>query len=150
MCMFQETGSPVPGVGTSLVLTQTEIVLYSHYPRHRHRAAISHLVPYLGNSVAQFAMPLLLLGFLSVYGTREAPLLHAGLVLQGLVGAVILRPPTQRTPSISRYNSRPRALTFVNDDSSGDFRERYAFNCICTSRGNLHEHYFLKPHLIPL
>lgn len=150
VCMFQETGSPVPGVGTSLVLTQTEIVLYSHYPRHRQRAAIPHLVPYLGSSVAQFAMPLLLLGFLSVYGTHEAPLLQAGLVLQGLVAAVILHPPTQITPPISRYLSRPRALTFVNDESDGYFRDRYAFNCICTSRGNLHEHYFIKPHLIPL
>jgi hypothetical protein len=150
MCMFQETGSPVPGVGTSLVLTQTEIVLYSHYHRHRHRASLSHLVPYLGSSVAQFAMPLLLLGFLSVYGTREAPLLQAGLVLQGLVAAVILRPPTQRTPPISRYHSRPRAFTFVHDESNIYFRERYAFNCICTSRGNLHEHYFLKPQFNPL
>jgi len=148
--MFQKTGSPVPGVGTSLVLTQTEIVLDSHYPQRRKRAAISHLVPYLGNSVAQFAMPLLLLGFLSVYGTRDAPLLQAGLVLQGLVGVVILRPLTQRTPPISRYHSRPRTLTFVNDESNGYFIDRYAFNCICTSRGNLHEHCFLKPHLIPL
>jgi len=143
--MFQETGSPVPGVGTSLVLTQTEIVLYSHCSRQRHRAAISHLVPYLGSSVAQFAMPLLLLGFLSLYGTREGLLLQAGLVLQGLIGAVILRLPTQRTPSISRYHSRPRAFTFVNDESISYFRNRYAFNCICTSRGNLHEHYFLNP-----
>jgi hypothetical protein len=139
--MFQETESPVPGVGTSLVLTQTEIVLYSHYPRQRHRAAISHLVPYLGSSVAQFAMPLLLLGFLSMYGTREALLLQAGLVLQGLIGAVILRHPTQRTPPISRYHSRPRAFTFVNDERISYFKNRYAFNCICTSRGNLHEHY---------
>jgi len=148
--MFQETGSPVPGVGTSLVLTQTEIVLYSHYPRHRHRASISHLVPHLGRSVAHFAMPLLLLGFLSEYGTHQAPLLQAGIVLQGLVGAVMLRPLTQGTQPISRYNSRPRAFTFVNDESNSYFRHRYAFNCICTSRGNLHEHYFLKPHLIPL
>jgi len=130
--MFQETGYSVPGVGTSLVLIQTEIVFYSHYPRHRQRAAISHLVSYLGSSVAQFAMPLLLLGFMSLYGTLEAPLLQAGLVLQGLVAAVILRVPTERTSSISRYHSRPRALTFVNDDSNGYFRERYAFNCICT------------------
>jgi len=150
MCTFQETGSPVPGVGTSMVLTQTEIILYSHYPRYRHRAAISHLVPYLGSSVSQFAMPLLLLGLLSVYGTRQAPLLQAGLVLQGLVVAVILRPPTQRNPPISRYNSRPRAFTFVNDESNSYFRDRYAFSCIQTSRENLHEHYFLKPHLIPL
>jgi len=130
MCMFQETGSPVPGVGTSLVLTQTEIVLYSHYPWYRHRAAISHLVPNLGSSVAQFAMPLLLLGFLSVYGMHQAPLLQAGLVLQGLVGAVILCPPTQRTSPISRYDSRPRALTFVNDESNSYFRDRYAFSSI--------------------
>jgi len=128
--MFQETGSPVPGVGTSLVLTQTEIVLYSHYPWYRHRAAISHLVPNLGSSVAQFAMPLLLLGFLSVYGMHQAPLLQAGLVLQGLVGAVILCPPTQRTSPISRYDSRPRALTFVNDESNSYFRDRYAFSSI--------------------
>jgi hypothetical protein len=148
--MFQVTTSPVPGVGTSLVLTQTEIVLYSHYPRHRRMATISHLVPYLGSSVAQFAMPLLLLGFLSVYGTHGAPLLQAGLVLQGLVGAVILCPRTQRTPPTSRYHSRPRAFTFVNDESNGYFRDRYAFNCICASRGNLHEHHFLKTHLIPL
>lgn len=150
MCMFQETGSPVPGVGTSLVLTQTEIVLYSHYPWYRQRVTISHLVPYLGSSVAQFAMPLLLLGFLSVYGMHQALLLQAGLVLQGLVAAVILRPATQRTPPISRYNSRPRALTFVNDDSNSYFRDRYAFSCMWTSRENLHEHYFFKPYLIPL
>lgn len=113
------------GVGTSLVLTQTENFLYSHYPRHRHSAPISHLVPYLGSSVAQFAMPLLLLGFLSLYGTHEAPLLQAGLVLHGLVGAVILHPPTQKTPPISRYHSRPRAFTFVNDDSNSYFRDSY-------------------------
>lgn len=144
--MFQKTESLVPGVGTSLVLTQTEIALYSHYPQHRHKTAISHLVPHLGSSVAQFVMPLLLLGFLSLYGTREAPLLHAGLVLQGLVGAVVLHPPTQRTPPVSRHHSRPRAFTFVNDENNSYVRDRYAFNCICTFRGNLHELCFLKPH----
>jgi hypothetical protein len=128
------SGSPVPGVGTSLVLTQTEIVFGSRYPRHRHRAAISHLVPYLGSSVAQFAMPLLMLGFLSVYGTRGAPLLQAGLVLQGLVGAVVLRHWIQRTPPISRYHSRPRAFTFVNDESNSYFKDRCDFNYTRTSR----------------
>jgi uncharacterized membrane protein YbhN (UPF0104 family) len=143
--MFQKTGSLVPGVGTSMVLTQTEIVLYSQYPQQRRKAAISHLVPYLGSSVAQFVMPLLLLGFLSLYGTREAPLLLAGLVLQGLVGAVILQAPTQKTPPFSRYHSRPRAFTFVNDESNSYLIDRYAFNCICTSRGNRYEYCFLKP-----
>jgi len=113
------------GVGTSLVLTQTEIVLYSHYPQYRHRAANFHLVPCLGKSVAQFVMPLLLLVFLSVYGTHQVLMLQAGLVLQGLVGAVILRSPTQRTPPISRYDSRPRALTFVNDESDSYFRDSH-------------------------
>jgi uncharacterized membrane protein YbhN (UPF0104 family) len=146
VCMFQETGSLVPGVGTSLVLTQTEIVFYSYYPQQRHKAAMSHLVPHLGSSVAQFVMPLLLLGFLSLYGTRQVPLLLAGLVLQGLVGAVILHPLTERTQPFSRYHSRPRAFTFVNDESNSYFRDRYTFNRIHITRGNFHEHCFLKPH----
>ena len=137
MYVFKQTGSLVSGVGTSLVLTQTEIVFYSHYPRHSRSAAISHLVPYLGSSVAQFSMPLLLLGFLSLYGTHEASLLQAGLVLHGLVGVLTLRPPTQRPPSTSRYRLRPRAFSFVNDDSlytstsSGYSSNRYACNYIC-------------------
>ena len=128
MCDFQETGSLVPGVGTSLVLTQTENVLYSYYPRNSHSIVISHLVPYLGTSLAQFVMPLLSLGFLSLYGTHEAPLLQAGLVLQGLVGAGILHPPTKKPTPISRYHSRPRTITFVNDESNSYFRDRYDFN----------------------
>jgi hypothetical protein len=104
------------GLGTSLVLTQVEIILHCHYPRHRHSAGPPLVIPQLGSALAQFSMPLLLLGFVSLYGAREALLLQAGLVLQGFLGAVTLSPPTKRHPPISRYHSRPRAYTFIESE----------------------------------
>lgn len=148
---FKQSGSLVSGVGTSLVLTQTDIVRHSYYPRGSHSVAISHLVSYLGAPVSQFSMPLLFLGFLSLYETREALLLQAGVVLHGLVGTVILHSPNLRPPTISRYRSRPRAFTFVNDESvyssssNGNSRDRYVFSYVCLFRGSFHEQYILKP-----
>jgi hypothetical protein len=117
------------GLGTSLVLTQAEIILCCHYPRHSHNAIVPHYVTQLGSALAFFSMPLLLLVFISVYGSQGAPLLHAGVILQGLIGAVILVPPTHRPQTMCQYRSRPRALTFVDNESqSASGRDSYINN----------------------
>lgn len=83
---------------------------------------VPHCVSQMGSALALFSMPLLLLGFISVYGSREALLLQAGVVLQGLVGALTLIPPTQRPRIMSRYQSRPRTFTFVGTKSQSTTR----------------------------
>lgn len=114
------------GLGTSLVLTQAEIILRCHYPRRSSNSGPPLIIPQLGSALAQFSMPLLLLGIVSLYGSQEALLLQAGVVLQGFLGVVTLSPLAQRPTPISRYHSRPRAFTFVvSDDLPAARRDVY-------------------------
>ncbi|XP_033610069.1 uncharacterized protein LOC111871108 isoform X2 [Cryptotermes secundus] len=123
------------GLGTSLVLTQVEIILHCHYPWRS--AGPPLVIPQLGSALAHFSMPLLLLAFMSLYGSRQAHLLQAGLVLQGFLGAVTISPPKQRLPPVSRYHSRPRAYTFVESEGLPTARRDINISDSCTGRNSL-------------
>ncbi|KAJ4450117.1 hypothetical protein ANN_01524 [Periplaneta americana] len=101
------------GLGSSLVLTQVEVMLHCHYPT---QGRLPNCVPQLGNALAHFATPLLLLAFTSAYGSSWAPLLQAGIVMQGILGAATFVAHVKRPPAIARYRVRPRAFTVLNGD----------------------------------
>jgi hypothetical protein len=148
---FKRNLCVLSGLGTSLVLTQAEIVLHCHYPRGSIKSGPPLIIPQLGSALAYFSMPLLLLGIISLYGSQEALLLQAGVVLQGFLGAVILSPLAQRPSPISRYHSRPRAFTFVVSDEMPTARrdvylnDRWAFTNFISEQ-DLCSHTIL-PHL---
>ncbi|KDR22319.1 hypothetical protein L798_01192 [Zootermopsis nevadensis] len=116
----------------SLVLTQVEIILHCHYPSHN--AMVPQYVTHMTNALSLFSMPLVLLGFISLYGSQGAPLLQAGVVLQGLIGAVTLIPPTQRPRTRHRYRLRPRTFTFVGTRSQSAARRDSYINDVYTRR----------------
>jgi hypothetical protein len=120
--MFKQKISLLSGLGMSLVLTQAEIILCCYYPKNSYYAMVPHYITQMGSALALFAMPLLSLGFISVYGLQGTHLLQAGVVLQGLVGAVTLIPPTRRPQTMGRYHSRPRTVTFVGSKSQSTMR----------------------------
>ena len=104
------------GVGTSMVLMQTEVALYCHYPTHVQSSLLAHCIPQLGKALAQFAMPLALLGFTSSYGPHSAPLLQASLILHGLLSAITYVPPDPRSSAEPRFLTRHRAYTFIDNE----------------------------------
>ncbi|KAJ9587658.1 hypothetical protein L9F63_018910, partial [Diploptera punctata] len=120
-------------VGTSMVLMQTEVSLCCHYPLQAQSSVLAHSVPHLGKALAQFAMPLVVLGFTNSYGTESAPLLQAGLILHGLLSAITYVPPEQKPIIESRFQSRPRAFTFSGSEGQSIInRDNYINNSDCS------------------
>nr|CAD7263557.1 unnamed protein product [Timema shepardi] len=99
------------GLGTSLVTAQTEATLECHFPS---RNGLVQGVQNLGAALGQFAMPLVMYGFLTLYGPKGAPLMQAGVVLHAALGAVLLVPP-RAVKVEARWVGRPRSVSVIRE-----------------------------------
>nr|CAD7424951.1 unnamed protein product [Timema monikensis] len=99
------------GLGTSLVTAQTEATLECHFPS---RNGLIQGVQNVGAALGQFAMPLVMYGFLTLYGPKGAPLMQAGVVLHAALGAVLLVPP-KVVKVEARWVGRPRSVSVIRE-----------------------------------
>nr|CAD7439319.1 unnamed protein product [Timema bartmani] len=107
------------GLGTSLVTAQTEATLECHFPS---RNGLVQGVQNVGAALGQFAMPLVMYGFLTLYGPKGAPLMQAGVVLHAALGAVLLVPP--RVVKVeSRWVGRPRSFSVIRETEEFEIDE---------------------------
>ncbi|PSN41449.1 hypothetical protein C0J52_14537 [Blattella germanica] len=119
----------IGGIGTSLVLMQADVTLCCHYSPHSYNAFLPQCIPQLGKALAHFAMPLLIHTFTTQFGFQMTPILQSGIILQAILGSVTLIPPDEPPPSESRYRSRPRAFTFVENEMQSIInRDNYVNN----------------------
>ncbi|XP_046394595.1 uncharacterized protein LOC124162199 [Ischnura elegans] len=82
------------GLGSSMAVAQSELALDHRFPprKRRYRKRVFSLcIIRVACSISQITSPLILMGLVNAFGRRYAPMLHAGIVLQALVAALLLR-----------------------------------------------------------
>ncbi|KAG8232235.1 hypothetical protein J437_LFUL011788 [Ladona fulva] len=111
------------GLGSSLALTQSELLMDQYFPprrkRRRQRVLCLACIRF-GSSLSQFVSPLLMMAVIGSYGRHQAPLLHSGYVLHALIAAALIK---FRSNGSTKANVRLRSMSYSKmeeDDGTED------------------------------